>query len=566
MALVRRTAGARGGLRGLQVAHASSGGMVLRGEWWPPLPPHTDAVEPSTGDGWVPVAVKVRWRGEGVASAGAGHEADVLSRWLTASVVDGRHIIRLLGTCSPAELPLPRDAGLAHASVAGVGMILPWADGGDSGVAVAAGASTADVVAWASQVASAVAAAHAAGVLHRDIKPSNVLLMRQATGGLQAVLADWGVACRADDSVACSVAAGSPAFMAPEVAAGQHGHALCTTAADVWSMGACLLAWLDAVGGRSHMRAAVPVADRHPLSSVAREVASWCMREAPSVRPAAADVAARLQAALGAIAHPDRMQHAVETPVPDGEAADPRVEAEPHHGVIAPSQPPLAVPETPTDHAGKLAGRTLIRVKRRDGGGDGPHLSVSTAAAPSAVDSVPTPPAAVITVAAGEGVPDAPAPAPAPVAAVAVHHHTPTGKDDDLFLACERTPAASVAVVVPRRVPRDPRPATAPVLWRPPPTAALPETKVVQPGRTDTDATGSGAGVMHPVEAAAAEAAARVGANVAASLAAGEIVWTHSGHATWEGQVAVAAARAALARWQVVKLRLSIAGAGGPPR
>ncbi len=82
------------------------------------------------------------------------------------------------------------------------------------------------------QVAGALAAAHAAGIVHRDVKPSNVLLDRDR----RARLTDFGIARIATDPVLTQTGmlTGSPAYLAPEVAAGERGGA----AADVWSLGA----------------------------------------------------------------------------------------------------------------------------------------------------------------------------------------------------------------------------------------------------------------------------------------------------------------------------------------
>jgi serine/threonine-protein kinase len=102
-------------------------------------------------------------------------------------------------------------------------------------------------------VARAIHFAHQAGVLHRDIKPSNILL--DETG--QPHITDFGLAKQMTDAASLTrtgAILGTPAYMAPEQAAGARGRV--GPASDVYSLGVVLYHMLT---GRPPFQAASPV-------------------------------------------------------------------------------------------------------------------------------------------------------------------------------------------------------------------------------------------------------------------------------------------------------------------
>ena len=172
----------------------------------------------------------------------------------------------------------------------------------------------ADAVRLMRELADALAYAHAQGVVHRDLKPENVLL----SGG-HAVVADFGIAKAlaaaardeeahhggtSDSSLATSpgVALGTPAYMAPEQAA---GDLLADHRADLYALGVLAyeaLAGSHPFGARSP-RALVEAHRTEPApplgtqgADVPPAIAALVMRlleKEPAARPQSAEAVLR---------------------------------------------------------------------------------------------------------------------------------------------------------------------------------------------------------------------------------------------------------------------------------
>ncbi|WP_309115742.1 serine/threonine-protein kinase [Saccharothrix sp.] len=152
------------------------------------------------------------------------------------------------------------------------------------------------------QVASALAAAHAAGIVHRDVKPGNILRTDDGT----AKITDFGIA-RAFGDVTVTrtgVLAGTPAFLAPEVARG----GVPGPASDVFALGATLYALVEGRppfgDGDNAIALLHAVAAGHfPPPTRAGELTAILLdllRTDPATRPTMAEAAHRLRAAADA--------------------------------------------------------------------------------------------------------------------------------------------------------------------------------------------------------------------------------------------------------------------------
>ena len=169
--------------------------------------------------------------------------------------------------------------------------------------------SVAESLRVAMDATEALVHAHAHGVVHRDIKPDNVLLSEG-----HAIVVDFGIAkavgqARESDTLtSAGVSLGTPAYMAPEQAAGvETDHR-----ADIYAVGALLyemLAGTPAFSGTMHQivmdkvaRDAPSVALRRPEAPQALvRLVARCLAREPADRPQSAEA---LLGELRAVAAP----------------------------------------------------------------------------------------------------------------------------------------------------------------------------------------------------------------------------------------------------------------------
>jgi eukaryotic-like serine/threonine-protein kinase len=198
-----------------------------------------------------------------------------------------------------AALQEPHIVPVLTAGITGDGLpyyTMPWVAGESLRARIAAGSlSRAEALSILHDVAQALACAHEHGIVHRDIKPENVLI-----SGRTAVVTDFGIAravegARSADAApltATGVSLGTPAYMAPEQAAGD----VVDQRADVYAWGVMayeLLGGAHPFADRSTLQQMIAAQitesprplDEGAVGAVLSALVMRCLAKAPAERP-----------------------------------------------------------------------------------------------------------------------------------------------------------------------------------------------------------------------------------------------------------------------------------------
>ncbi len=310
----------------------------------------------------------------------------------------------------------------------------------------------------AAQIARALEAAHAAEVIHRDLKPANVMLVNRNDEADFVKVLDFGISKDLDLAVGAAltrpdIAIGTPAYMAPEQAAGKAADAL----TDVYAVGGLLYEMLTAtqpctgddaieVLQRKASEDPRPVGELRP--ELPRDVQRLIMRalarapgdRQPSMAALKEQVMACLTTAEGAPA-PARM--------PSGALTTPRMPPASTDTVVAPASSRSAPVRRVRLGGAALAAAVLIaalalvvtRLLREQGTPFAPDETIAVGVTPSARSATPSaarPPTPPPAIAAGPPLP-APSETEPQKRLVASARHLVT---TDLAPSVGKTPAA----------------------------------------------------------------------------------------------------------------------------
>jgi len=216
-----------------------------------------------------------------------------------------------------------------------------------------------DVRRWICEVADALAYAHMRGVVHRDIKPDNILLDRDSG---RALVTDFGIARAAEAGsrlTVTGIAVGTPAYMSPEQALGEHEI---DGRSDIYSLG---------VVGYQMLAGVTPFVANNTPSMLMKHVSELPAPIAKHRRDAPPDLAAAVERAL-AKRPDDRWQNAGELrDVLAGRHTPLFAVRNPKGAALGARQSVAAAPEPAARPLSRREARDLARAQQRAARGAG---------------------------------------------------------------------------------------------------------------------------------------------------------------------------------------------------
>jgi eukaryotic-like serine/threonine-protein kinase len=381
-----------------------------------------------------------------------------------------------------AKLNHPNIVGVIDYNVTSDGMpylVLDYLEGETLAQRIARGPMPVEhVLSIVRQVGSALAAAHRAGIVHRDLKPQNIFLVPTEVDGRIVEIAkvlDFGISkIRGSQTVKThdSALLGTPQYMAPEQATGQHAQVDDRT--DVFALGAIVYEML--CGQPAFSGASIP----EVVFKVVYEQPPPLAAQMPTVPPAI------VSAVTQAMAKPSDERFATVTSFVEAMTGQPLT--------LPRGQLPGAAlaAESPSAARRVATGEAFARTMGSGDHGDSPVNPLLATAAPGAATAPPGAPlvtasraAPTVDMGTGGGATPRRRPGAGVIAAIAIAIAAIAGAAVYLAVAPKESPSDDV-----RTAATDPKPGSAE-----PPTAPAADTRTA-----DAKGSGSNATVPPPTE------------------------------------------------------------------